>query len=256
MTASTPAFPATSGARLEVRHLTKQFFGLRALSDVSFTVEPGELVGLIGPNGSGKTTAVDCISGFQRANRAEVDLDGISVAGRRPDELAARGLVRTFQQVRIFPTLTVRANIQMGGWAALSRRSASFGEHWDAVEQRTDELIDLFSLRRLADQPAGRLSYGQRKLIEFAAGLQCRPRVLLLDEPVAAVNPTLGQTIRQRIVDLNDAGVSVVLIEHNMELVTGICDRLIVLDHGEKIAEGLPGDVMARPEVQEAYFGR
>ena len=245
-----------TGARLQVRGLTKSYYGLLALHDVAFDVEPGELVGLIGPNGSGKTTAIDCVTGFLSADRLDATLDGESISAKRPDQLAARGMVRTFQQVRIFPTQSVRANIQMGGWAALGRHHGRRGDHWDTVSQRTEELLRLFDLGRLADAPAGRLSYGQRKLVEFAAGMQCRPRLILLDEPVAAVNPTLAHVIRQRIVDLNQSGVSVLLIEHNMELVTGICHRLVVLDHGEKIAEGTPDSVMTLTQVQEAYFGR
>jgi branched-chain amino acid transport system ATP-binding protein len=245
----------TLGARLEIRNLTKAFGGLTALDDVNLAVDSGELVGLIGPNGSGKTTAIDCISGFQNPDAVHALLDGTPIAGERPDQLATRGMVRTFQQVRIFATLTVRQNIRMGGWATRGRARGTSRVDWDDVDVRTDELINLFELRRLADSPAGRLSYGQRKLVEFAAGMQCRPRLVLLDEPVAAVNPTLAQALRRRIVDLNQAGVSVLLVEHNMELVTGICSRIVVLDHGVKIADGPPEAVMAMKEVQEAYFG-
>jgi branched-chain amino acid transport system ATP-binding protein len=247
---------AALGARLEVRGLTKWFYGLRALHNVDFSVEPGELVGLIGPNGSGKTTAIDCITGFQRPDLMHATFDGETVERARPDQLASRGLVRTFQQTRIFPTLSVRRNVEMGGWAARGRDGRKGAVDWDDVARRTEELIELFELGRLADAPAGRLSYGQRKLVEFAAGMQCHPRLVLLDEPVAAVNPTLANSIRRRIVDLNSTGVSVLLVEHNMELVTGICQRLVVLDHGEKIADGPPDEVMAATEVQEAYFGR
>ena len=251
-----PASGRRPGGHLQVRGLTKWFYGLRALNDVTFECRPGELVGLIGPNGSGKTTAIDCLSGFLTPDGLEATLDGESITGKRPSQLAGRGLVRTFQQVRIFPTLSVRANIQMGGWAGLSRSGRGRGDHWDDVVRRTEELIDQFNLRRVADGPAGHLSYGQRKLVEFAAGVQCRPRVILLDEPVAAINPTLARVIHDHIIDLARSGVSVLLVEHNMELVTGICQRLVVLDHGEKIADGPPEEVMALHEVQEAYFGR
>lgn len=247
--------PANSvqGARLDIHSLTKSFYGVRALNDVAFSVAPGELVGLIGPNGSGKTTAVDCITGFLAPDRIAATLDGEPIEGERPDRLARRGLVRTFQQVRIFSTLTVRQNISMGAWAL---HGLDRPRDWHAVDRRTEELIDTLKLRRLADAPAGSLSYGQRKLVEFGAGLQCLPRLLVLDEPVAAVNPTLARTMRDRIVGLNRAGVSILLIEHNMELVNDICHRLVVLDHGDKIADGPPAEVMALKAVQEAYFGR
>jgi branched-chain amino acid transport system ATP-binding protein len=243
-----------AGAHLEVEGLSKAFLGVRALHDVSFEVKPGELVGLIGPNGSGKTTAIDCLTGFLQPDRIRARLDGASIAGMRPDQLAARGMVRTFQQVRIFGTLTVRQNITMGAWALDGRGSRR--RVWSEVDSRTERLIDLLNLRRVADLPASKLSYGQRKLIEFGAAMQCAPRLLILDEPVAAVNPTLGRAMRDQILGLNQRGVSVLLIEHNMELVTDVCQRLVVLDHGEKIADGPPAEVMSLAHVQEAYFGR
>jgi branched-chain amino acid transport system ATP-binding protein len=242
-----------TGGHLVVQGLNKSFGGLRALHDVSLEVGRGELVGLIGPNGSGKTTAIDCLTGFLKPDALAATFDGEPIAGRRPDQLADVGLVRTFQQVRVFPTLSVRRNISMGGWA---QTRGGPKRDWRDIDERTEELVDMLGLRRLADSPTSRLSYGQRKLVEFAAGLQCRPKLLLLDEPVAAVNPTLANAMRDRILEINASGVSVLLVEHNMELVTDICHRLVVLDHGEKIADGSPSDVMARRDVQEAYFGR
>jgi branched-chain amino acid transport system ATP-binding protein len=242
------------GAKLEVSGLRKSYSGVHAVRELSFTVEPGEILGLIGPNGSGKTTAIDCITGFTTPDAATVALDGVDVSGARPNRLAAKGLVRTFQQVRIFGTLPVKDNIVMGGFAP-EVRLGGHKQHWAAVEARAEELIDEFGLRRVAGTKADNLSYGQRKLMEIAAALVCQPRILLLDEPVAAINPTLAEGIRQRILDMNAAGLSILLVEHNMELVTGICHRVVVLDHGEKIAEGAPLDVMKLDHVQEAYFG-
>jgi ABC-type branched-subunit amino acid transport system ATPase component len=236
--------------RLQVRGLTKAFYGVHALREIDFTVEPGELVGMIGPNGSGKTTAIDCISGFQKADAGEVHFGGQSVTGLPAHRLVKLGMVRTFQTVRVFPTLTVRQNIRAGALAT------AYSEGRNAVEQRVEALTDRFNLRRVADQPAGELSYGQRKLLELATGLVGRPQLLLLDEPVAAVNPTLAQTIIAEVLELHRSGVSVLLIEHNIEVVMNVCQRLVVLDHGEKVADGVPTEVINLPHVQEAYFGR
>lgn len=247
----------TSGGALSIEGLTKAFYGVKALDRVSFTVGPGELLGLIGPNGSGKTTLIDCVTGLTRPTGGTVRLDGRDITGLAPHRLARERLVRTFQTVRVFGTLTVRQNILLGALA--SSGAASFftrTEHWKAREEAAARLIEEFDLVRVASDPASSLSYGQRKLVEFAAGLMCRPRVVLLDEPVAAVNPTLALTIRQHIRDLHESGATIVLVEHNMELVMGLCQRLVVLDHGIKIADGAPRDVIDRPDVQEAYFGR
>jgi len=247
--------------RLEVRSLTKLYQGVHALQDLSFVVEPGELVGLIGPNGSGKTTAIDCVSGVQAADGGAVLFGDRSILGTPTYNLAKHGLARTFQTVRVFPMLTVEQNLLVAGlgrashwdeWRQYLRRQ----DRWPVLHERSRELIALFGLQRVADTPAGHLSYGQRKLVEFAAALVIPPRVLLLDEPVAAVNPTTANVIREWILRLHSDGVSILLVEHNMEFVLGVCERLIVLDHGLKIAEGEPTAVMKDPGVQEAYFGR
>jgi branched-chain amino acid transport system ATP-binding protein len=245
------------GSTLAIDGITRAFYGVKALDNVSFTVGAGELLGLIGPNGSGKTTLIDIVTGFLRADGGTVRLDGRDITTFSPDRLAGERLIRTFQTVRVFPTLNVLQNIVMGGFATAGIGDF-FGraEHWRRRERRADELIAQFGLERVAKDPASSLSYGQRKLVEFAAGLMCEPRVVLFDEPVAAVNPTLALAIRQHIRDLHSRGVTIVLVEHNMELVMGLCERLVVLDHGVKIADGPPQDVIARRDVQEAYFGR
>jgi ABC-type branched-subunit amino acid transport system ATPase component len=247
----------TQGRVLTIEGLSRAFYGVKALDNVSLTVASGEILGLIGPNGSGKTTLIDCVTGFLRADRGSIRLDGRDITAFSPNRLAAERLVRTFQSVRVFPTLTVRQNIEVGGFATAGV-GGFFGraEQWKQHRRRADDLIDQFNLRRVAADLASSLSYGQRKLVEFAAGLMCEPRIVFFDEPVAAVNPTLALTIRQHIRDLHERGTTIVLVEHNMELVMGICDRLVVLDHGVKIADGLPQEVIARPLVQEAYFGR
>lgn len=245
---------------LTVQGLTKAYAGVRALDAVSFTVTRGEIVGLIGPNGSGKTTTIDCVSGLQSPDAGAVRLDGRDVTRWRTDRLAHLGLVRTFQQVRTFESLTVRHNLRV---AALGRRARSRrlidlarpNREDAALRDRIDELIDTFALGPVADRIAGEISYGQRKLVEFAAACVVPPRVLLLDEPVAAVNPVIGNLIRDRIRALNESGTTVLLVEHNIELVVGLCHRVIVLNQGRTLAEGDPAQVIARDDVQEAYFG-
>lgn len=243
--------------RLEVTGLSKSFAGVRALQDVSFTLESGELLGLIGPNGSGKTTALDCISGFQRPDSGQIVLDGRACARKAPHTLARRGMLRTFQSVRLFAGLSTRKNVLTSAFTLAGGRIFRQPEAVtrDLQAQATD-LISSYHLDHLADAPASALSYGQRKVVEFIALLLCKPRLVLLDEPIAAINPTLAQRIRGDIVQLHRQGVSILLVEHNLELVTGICDRVVVLDHGTKIAEGNPEEVLAWREVQEAYFGR
>ncbi|MEV0328373.1 ABC transporter ATP-binding protein [Micromonospora echinospora] len=249
-----------SGGELAVRGLGKAYAGVRALDDVSIAVPAGAIVGLIGPNGSGKTTAIDCVTGLQRPDTGTVELDGRDITGWRPDRLAHHGLVRTFQQVRTFESLTVRQNLRVAalGRRPRSRRLADLvrpDREDRALRTRLDELVDTFALGPVAHHPAGQVSYGQRKLIEFAAACVLPPRVLLLDEPVAAVNPTVGNLIRDRIRDLNAAGTTVLLVEHNIDLVVGLCHRLVVLDQGRTLAQGRPGEVIARDDVQEAYLG-
>jgi branched-chain amino acid transport system ATP-binding protein len=243
--------------RLQVTGLSKSFAGVHALQDVSFTLESGELLGLIGPNGSGKTTALDCISGFQRLDSGQIVLDGRACARKAPHTLARRGMLRTFQSVRLFASLSTKKNVMTSAFTLAGGRIFRQPEAARRdLQAEATELISSYDLDHLADAPASALSYGQRKIVEFIALLLCRPRLVLLDEPIAAINPTLAQRIRGDIVELHRRGVTILLVEHNLELVTGICDRVVVLDHGTKIAEGDPDQVLARREVQEAYFGR
>jgi branched-chain amino acid transport system ATP-binding protein len=247
--------PGGDDLALQVRGLHKRYGGVAALQDVSFDVAAGELVALVGPNGSGKTTAVDCITGFTTPTSGRILVNGYPP--RSPQRLAWRGVARTFQSVRVFQTLSVQDNVLLGGFAN-SRNPlwAYVARPGPKARRRAGEIIGEFRLAHVAHIRAGEVSYGQRKLVEFAAAVMRNPSTLLLDEPVAAVNPTLANVMRENILRLNEAGMSILLIEHNMEFVVRTCPRVIVLDQGAVLADGPAAEVMDREDVREAYFGR
>ena len=247
---------------LEVTGLTKRFAGVVALADVELTVGPGELVGVIGPNGSGKTTLFNCIAGAVRPDRGRVVLDGREITGCPPHAAARRGLGRTFQAARVFPRLTVREHLlaafqefQPDGFLARLLRLPAAARAEAAADRRARALLDWVGLAEAEERPAAALSYGQRKLLAFAMALVPTPRVLMLDEPMAGVNPLLVERLARHIRELHAEGRTVVLIEHNLSVVMTLCQRLVVLDHGQKIAEGPPQQVRETPAVIEAYFG-
>jgi ABC-type branched-subunit amino acid transport system ATPase component len=240
-------------ALLELEELTKRFGGVTAVDACSFAVPEGAVTALVGPNGSGKTTAFNLITGYARADAGSVRFAGSTV--RRPDpvRLARAGLTRTFQQARIFAELTLVQNMVAAlqqPWRAALRRAVRPRERTRALE-----LLEEFGLARLANERAGNLSHGQKKLLEFAAVLMGEPRLVLLDEPTAGVNPVLVEQIEQRVRDLNARGLTFLLVEHNMNLVMSLCDPVVVLDHGTKLAEGPPAEVRNDPRVLDAYLG-
>ncbi len=248
---------------LEIRALTKRFLGVPALEDVSFAVEKGEMVGLIGPNGSGKTTLFDCVTGFLCPDAGSVVFGGRDITRLPPHLVSRLGLSRSFQQVRVFPRLTALENLRAAGQQHQgvhlrhgllpTRRSRRLDRELD---ERALELLAAMGISSVADAPAGTLSYGQQKLLEICMALMSRPAMLLLDEPVAGVNPTLIQAIKGYIRGLNAAGMTFLIIEHNLEVVMDLCHRVIVLDSGELIAQGPPETVQADERVLSAYFGR
>jgi len=242
---------------LKVENLTKRFGGLVAVDSVSIHVNKGELVGLIGPNGSGKTTLFNCITGFYQPNEGHVKLNGTEITGERMETITERGLYRTFQLPRLFPELTVLQNVLLsqphqneGFMDILFRKTPA------SLVKRAKELIEFVGLTRLIDELAGNLSGGQQKLLELAAALLKNPAIILLDEPMGGVNPTLINELKGRLLKLNKSGTTFFVIEHNMEVIMDIAQRLYVLDHGSLIAEGNPEDIRNNDEVLEAYFGK
>jgi len=247
---------------LSAQSLTKSFGGNRAVDDVSFTIEEGTITGLIGPNGAGKTTLFNCLAGLFPPTSGRLTLDGNRVDGLSPDRIFARGLARTFQIPRPFPEMTVLENVLV---APRGQHGERFWANWltpsrVAAEERAliDEArrwIAFVGLTHLVDQPARVLSGGQRKLLELARVLVAKPRLILLDEPGAGVNPTLLEMIVERIAALNRQGVTFLIIEHNMDLVTSLCRPVMVMAQGRLLTTGDAGEVSRDPRVIEAYLG-
>jgi len=250
-------------ALLEISGLVKRFLGVTALDGVDLTVERGELVSLIGPNGSGKTTLFNCVTGYLAADAGRIRFHGRDVTGTPPYRLSREGLGRTFQLVSVFPRLSVLDNLlvflqqhQEENLPARLVRTPRLRQLETRALERARSLLDLVGLAAHARMPAGHLSYGQRKLLAFAGALMPEPELLLLDEPAAAINPTMIRQMMEHIRELNRQGMTIVLVEHNMEVVMDVSQRVVVLDHGQKIAEGPPDVIRRDPNVIEAYFGR
>lgn len=240
-------------ALLAVEGLTKSFGGIRALDGCSFEIAEGSVSALIGPNGSGKTTAFNVITGYQPADAGRLSFRGRAV--RRPDpcRLQRLGLARTFQQPRVFPGLSVLENVVLGRnqpWHSLLRRRVPGPDR-----RRAEELLDEFGLAAHADLPAGRLSYGQRKLLELAGVLMAEPVLVLLDEPAAGVNPVMVETMERHIRRRHAQGVTFLIVEHEMQFVMRLCNPVIVLDRGSTIACADPATVQSDSRVLDAYLG-
>lgn len=239
---------------LEVQALTKDFDGIRAVDHCSFTVEEGSITALIGPNGAGKTTVFNLISGLLKADSGKILFDGESVAGLQPHQITRKGLSRTFQITRDLMDMTLLENLVVqsptrGFWDLFK------GSILHHEEERAMDLLDFVGLTHLAHEKAKNLSYGQKKLMEFAATLMTNPRLILLDEPAGGVNPALLENIVERIQMLNRQGITFFIVEHNMEVVMDLCDPIIVMAYGTVLAQGAPEIIQKDQQVLEAYLG-
>jgi len=249
---------------LEIEDLNLRFGGLHAVRDVRLQVPKGALYGIIGPNGAGKTTVFNLISGVYRPDSGDIRLEGKSLVGLLPSQVVARGVARTFQNIRLFKDLTVLDNVRIahyqgagyGLWPAFLR-TPGVRRREDAITEQSMALLEVFDLADAALEPARSLSYGNQRKLEIARALATSPKLLLLDEPAAGMNPAEVVQLADLIQDLRQRfGVTILLIEHQMKMVMSICERLTVLDFGQVIAEGPPEEIRTNPRVLEAYLGR
>jgi len=248
---------------LEVEGLARNFGGLKAVSDLTFAVSEGEIFGIIGPNGAGKSTAVNLISGVTRPSAGCIRFAGSDVTGQPPHVLARKGLTRTFQSTTVYRNQTVRENCRRGAYLSLYPgflpalfTTARAKAMRAACEDRVSEILEWLDLARVAELTASSLPYGAQKTLGMAISLMVWPRLLMLDEPVAGLSAAEADHVRDTIRRVRDRGISLVVIDHNMRFMANLCERILVVHHGQELAHGTPQEVLTNPAVIEAYLGR